>query len=70
MDTFFKDREQTETFAEIEVDNGSIHLDFSSNTGENGTDEKIASYSLTPERLLSILEDVKYYDKFEKQKNI
>lgn len=36
---------------------GKIILDFSSDCGKFGTDESIAGYILTPERLLQILQE-------------
>jgi hypothetical protein len=36
---------------------GSIQVEFESDCGKHGTDEMIAGYVLTPERLLQILQE-------------
>jgi len=53
------------TFVEIENINGVVKLEFSSDCGKFGTDEFLDGYTLTPERLLEILQEHENYTEDE-----
>ena len=57
MSLLYKDRKDITTFVEIENVNGVVKLEFSADCGKFGTDEMLDGYTLTPERLLEILQE-------------
>ena len=57
MSLLYKPKEEQTTSVEIEQKDGKIILDFYSDCGKFGTDEALAGYSLTAERLLQILSE-------------
>ena len=58
MSLLYKPKEEQTVSVEFEfVENGKIQIDFTSDCGKFGTDEMLAGYVLTPERLLQILQD-------------
>ena len=62
MSLLYKQKEKQTTTCEIKQKDGRIILDFYSDCGKFGTDEMLAGWILTPERLLQILserEDIK-----------
>tara|TARA_R110002096_G_scaffold368745_1_gene562010 strand:+ start:7514 stop:7723 length:210 start_codon:yes stop_codon:yes gene_type:complete len=56
MSSLYKDKEDITTFVEIENVNGVVVLEFSADCGKFGTDEMLDGYTLTPERLLEVLQ--------------
>ena len=56
MSLLYKDKKDMTTFVEIENVNGVVKLEFSADGGKFGTDEMLDGYTLTPERLLEILQ--------------
>jgi hypothetical protein len=58
MSLLYKDRKDIVTSVEIKKQYGSNTLifDFSADCGKFGTDEMLDGYTLTPERLLEILQ--------------
>ena len=65
MSLIYKDKKDMTTFVEIENVNGVVKLEFSSDCGKFGTDETLDSYTLTPERLLEILQEHEDYTENE-----
>ena len=65
MSLLYKDKKDTTTFVEIENINGVVKLEFSSDCGKFGTDEILDGYTLTPERLLEILQEHENYTEDE-----
>jgi hypothetical protein len=61
MSLLYKDKKDMTTFVEIENVNGVVKLEFSSDCGKFGTDEILDGYTLTPERLLEILQEHENY---------
>ena len=62
MSLLYKAKEEQTIEVEIMEINGKLFIDFSSDCGKFGTDEMLAGWILTPERLLQILserEDIK-----------
>ncbi len=58
MSLLYKPKEEQTLSCDIEVDKqGQIIIDFSSDCGKFGTDEMLAGWILTPERLLQILDE-------------
>lgn len=58
MSLLYKPKEeQTISVETKKLSNGKLVLDFYSDCGKFGTDEMLAGYILTPERLLHILQD-------------
>lgn len=58
MSLLYKPKEKQTLSCDIEVDKqGKIIIDFSSDCGKFGTDEMLAGWILTPERLLQILDE-------------
>ena len=65
MSLLYKDKKDTTTFVEIENINGVVKLEFSSDCGKFGNDEILDGYTLTPERLLEILQEHENYTEDE-----
>jgi hypothetical protein len=65
MSLLYKDKKDMTTFVEIENINGVVKLEFSSDCGKFGTDEILDEYTLTPERLLEILQEHENYTEDE-----
>ena len=65
MSLLYKDKKDITTFVEIENINGVVKLEFSSDCGKFGTDEILDGYTLTPERLLEILQEHEHYTEDE-----
>tara|TARA_R110000751_G_scaffold85111_1_gene169982 strand:- start:366 stop:749 length:384 start_codon:yes stop_codon:yes gene_type:complete len=61
----YKDKKDMTTFVEIENINGVLKLEFSKDCGKFGTDEVLDGYTLTPERLLEILQEYENYTEDE-----
>jgi hypothetical protein len=62
MSLLYKDPKEVKTTCEIKQEDGKIVIDFWADCGKFGTDEMLAGWILTPERLLQILserEDIK-----------
>jgi hypothetical protein len=59
MSLLYKPKEEQTLSVEIKYTctGGKIHIDFSSDCGKFGTDEMLAGWILTPERLLQILNE-------------
>jgi len=57
----YKDKKDVKTTCEIKQEEGKICLEFSADCGKFGTDEMLAGWVLTPERLLQILQNVEYF---------
>lgn len=59
MSLLYKPKEEQTLSVEIKYTciDGKIHIDFSSDCGKFGTDEMLAGWILTPERLFQILDD-------------
>lgn len=57
MSLLYKPKEEQTTSVEIEQKEGKIILDFYSDCGKFGTDEALAGFKLTAERLLQILSE-------------
>lgn len=58
MSLLYKPKEEQTLSVEFEfVEDNSIQIDFSSDCGKFGTDEMLAGYVLTPERLFQILQE-------------
>lgn len=55
MGLLYKDKKDTTLSVEIKQNEGKIYLMFSADCGKHGTDEMFAGYTLTIERLLTIL---------------
>ena len=53
----YKTKEEQTTSLEIKQEDGKVILDFYSDCGKFGTDEMLAGWILTPERLLQILSE-------------
>ena len=56
MSLLYKDKKDMTTVVSIENVNGVVKLEFSADCGKFGTDEMLDGYTLTPERLLMILQ--------------
>ena len=56
MSLLYKDRKDVITSVDIKRVDGKVVLDFSADCGKFGTDEMLDGYTLTPERLLEILQ--------------
>ena len=56
MSLLYKDKKDITTFVEIENVNGVVKLEFSADCGKFGTYEMLDGYTLTPERLLEVLQ--------------
>ena len=56
MSLLYKDRKDVITSVAIKQVDGKVVLDFSADCGKFGTDEMLDGYTLTPERLLEILQ--------------
>jgi len=56
MSLLYKDSKDVTTSVEIKQEVGKIILDFSADCGKFGTDEMLDGYTLTPGRLLEILQ--------------
>jgi hypothetical protein len=56
MSLLYKDRKDVITSVDIKEKDGKIILDFSADCGKFGTDEMLDGYTLTPKRLLEILQ--------------
>ena len=61
MSLLYKNKEDVTTTVVIKREEGKIGLEFSADCGQFGTDEMLDAYSLTPERLLEILQEYDYY---------
>ncbi len=58
MSLLYKPKEEQTLSCDIKIDKkGKIIIDFSSDCGKFGTDEMLAGWVLTPERLLQILDE-------------
>jgi len=57
MSPLYKPKKDITTTADIKQQGGKVILEFWSDCGKFGTDEMLAGYKLTPERLLDILQD-------------
>ena len=57
MSLLYKPKEEQTTSVEIEQKEGKIILDFYSDCGKFGTEEALAGFKLTAERLLQILSE-------------
>jgi len=57
MSLLYKDSKDVTIEVCIALIEGKIVLDFSSDCGKFGTDEMLDGYTLTPERLLEILQE-------------
>jgi len=57
MSLLYKDSKDVTIEVCIALIEGKIVLDFSSDCGKFGTDEMLDGYTLTPKRLLEILQD-------------
>ena len=57
MSLLYKPKEEQTIECDIKQENNKIIIDFSSDCGKFGTDEILAGYILTPERLLQILNE-------------
>jgi hypothetical protein len=56
MSLLYKDRKDVITSVDIKQVDGKVVLDFSADCGKFGTDEMLDGYTLTPKRLLEILQ--------------
>tara|TARA_B110000211_G_C13710090_1_gene391352 strand:- start:255 stop:461 length:207 start_codon:yes stop_codon:yes gene_type:complete len=56
MSLLYKDIKDVITSVDIKEEDGKIILDFSADCGKFGTDEMLDGYTLTPKRLLEILQ--------------
>ena len=56
MSLLYKDRKDIITSVDIKQVDGKVVLDFSADCGKFGTDEMLDGYTLTPKRLLEILQ--------------
>lgn len=57
MSLLYKPKEEQTIECDIKQENNKIIIDFSSDCGKFGTDEMLAGYILTPDRLLQILNE-------------
>jgi hypothetical protein len=57
MSLLYKDSKDVTIAVSLALIEGKIVLDFSSDCGKFGTDEMLDGYTLTPERLLEILQE-------------
>ena len=57
MSLLYKDSKDVTIAVPLGLIEGKIVLDFSSDCGKFGTDEMLDGYTLTPERLLEILQE-------------
>jgi hypothetical protein len=57
MSLLYKKREDIKTTVRYDKVGDKIVLDFSADCGKFGTDEMLDGYTLTPERLLQILQE-------------
>lgn len=57
MSLLYKPKEEQTIECDIKQENNKIIIDFSSDCGKFGTDEMLAGYILTPDRLLRILNE-------------
>lgn len=57
MSFLYPKKEDIKTSCDITQENGKINLTFYSNCGKFGTDEILDIYDLTPDKLLSILQN-------------
>ena len=57
MSLLYKKREDIKTTVRYDKVDDKIVLDFSADCGKFGTDEMLDGYTLTPERLLQILQE-------------
>ena len=57
MSLLYKDKDDVQMEVCIGLKEGNVVLDFSSDCGKFGTNEMLDGYTLTPERLLQILQD-------------
>lgn len=71
MGLLYKNREDIITSVEIKPreDSGDVIMVFSSDGGKFGTDEILDGYTLTPERLLKVLQSFDNYTEFVKRFN-
>jgi len=56
MSLLYKDKDDIQVEVCIALKEGKVVLDFSSDCGKFGTNEMLDGYTLTPERLLYILQ--------------
>jgi len=59
MSLLYKDEKDVTTTVHVGMREGTIVLDFSADCGKFGTDEMLDGYTLTPQRLLQILQERK-----------
>tara|TARA_R110002167_G_scaffold70194_1_gene197658 strand:- start:584 stop:781 length:198 start_codon:yes stop_codon:yes gene_type:complete len=59
--SLYKNKEDVTTTVVIKREEGKIELEFSADCGKFGTDEMLDAYSLTPERLLEVLQEYDNY---------
>ena len=57
MGILYKDKEDQTMTVNVWIKDGVVQLDFWKDCGKFGADEMLDGYKLTPERLLSILQD-------------
>lgn len=57
MGLLYKELEDVKVSVDIKQFNGKLLIDFSADCGKFGTDESIAGFVLTPNRLLQILSE-------------
>ena len=61
MGALYRDKKDVITKAEITQNDGKIELTFSADCGKFGSDENLAGFSLTPEKLLKVLNNFSDY---------
>ena len=62
MGILYKDEKDVTISVEIKQNNGLIEFDFTADCGKFGTDENLAGYKFTVERLLKIFASVEVSD--------
>jgi len=62
MSILYKDEKDVKISVEIKQNDGIIEFDFTSDCGKFGTDENLAGYKFTVERLLKIFASIDVSD--------
>ena len=65
MSLLYKNPEDIEYDVEIRKTNGKVRMLFFSDCGKHGTEELMDGYSITPERLLKVMQSYKDYTEEE-----
>ena len=62
MGILYKDEKDVNVSVEIKQNDGTVEFDFTADCGKHGTDENLAGYKFTVERLLRIFESIDVSD--------